>query len=389
MERIDPGRTEGGKMRRAAVGPMLFVLALVACQEDLILVDSDVPAAPRALAASYYAGAVTVTWELAPAWNGEAFRVYSRRVTDADFFFIAEVTSCISGFCTYEDLNITAGETYEYLVSAVSASSGIETDSDFSIEVFVPDPTPPPVPDATYVIALDNANFVTWGTASRGAADFSHYKVYWDDAGDAFLLGETDSEGFLDLLAANGSTFQYFVTSVDTYGHESDGSILGEGTPRPDYHGEWLYDFFAVPASSGFRFTDDESTIPVISGSAVDRHFRLETDVDGWWLVPGSQTIIHPVGFATTALKCGVAADLDCMDVVVAPSFAGIQAQDVLLATQTSYVMRVIGDDGQVHYGVIRVELLGFDQNDDPIMIFDWAYQLQAGNPNLVGSIGG
>jgi hypothetical protein len=32
---------------------------------------------------------------------------------------------------------------------------------------------------------------------------------------------------------------------------------------------------------------------------------------------------------------------------------------------------------------VIRVTLLGFDQDDAAIMIFDWAYQLQAGNPNL------
>ena len=47
----------------------------------------------------------------------------------------------------------------------------------------------------------------------------------------------------------------------------------------------------------------------------------------------------------------------------------------------------VIGDDGQIHYGVIRVEMLGFDQND-AIMIFDWAYQLQAGNPELVGPTG-
>jgi hypothetical protein len=58
-------------------------------------------------------------------------------------------------------------------------------------------------------------------------------------------------------------------------------------------------------------------------------------------------------------------------------------AQDIQLGAQESYILRVIGDDGLIHYGVIRVTLLGFDQNDDPIMIFDWAYQLQAGNPNL------
>jgi len=53
------------------------------------------------------------------------------------------------------------------------------------------------------------------------------------------------------------------------------------------------------------------------------------------------------------------------------------------LYPQTTYVLRVVGDDGLKHYGAIRVTLLGFDQNDAAIMIFDWAYQLQAGNPNL------
>ena len=52
-------------------------------------------------------------------------------------------------------------------------------------------------------------------------------------------------------------------------------------------------------------------------------------------------------------------------------------------------MLRVVGSDAQIHYGVIRVDLLGLDQNGDGIMIFDWAYQLQAGNPNLVEAIGG
>jgi hypothetical protein len=375
-------------MRRAVVGSVVLVLALMACNNDVIYVDDDVPAAPRALAATYYAGAVTVTWELAPAWNGEAFRVYSRRITDSSWFFIAEVTSCVQEFCSYQDLNVTPGQTYEYLVSAVSSTSGVETDSDYSVEVFVPEAIAPPIPNATYVIALDNANYVMWRKASRAAGDFSHYKIYLDDGSEAFLLGETDSEGFLDLLAGNGSTYAYFVTAVDTDGHESDGSVLGEGTPRPDFTGEWIYDFFDVPASSGFRFAEDESILPIVDGSSVDRHFRLETDVNGWWLVPGPGTSVISTGYSTTALKCGVAADAGCVDIVSAP-LSGYVAQDVQLFTQESYVLQVVGNDAQIHYGVIRVDLLGLDQNGDGIMIFDWAYQLQAGNPNLVEAIGG
>jgi hypothetical protein len=53
------------------------------------------------------------------------------------------------------------------------------------------------------------------------------------------------------------------------------------------------------------------------------------------------------------------------------------------LYPQSTYVLRVEGDDGQLHYGAIRVDLLGYDQDGAAIMIFDWAYQLQPGNPNL------
>ncbi|MCH7992226.1 MAG: hypothetical protein IIC35_07400 [Gemmatimonadetes bacterium] len=143
-----------------------------------------------------------------------------------------------------------------------------------------------------------------------------------------------------------------------------------------------------MPTESGFRFSEDESILPRIAGDAVDRHFRLETDANGWWLVPGPGTSVIPTGYSTTALKCGVAADVGCVDIVSAP-LSGYVTQDVQLFTQESYVLRVVGNDAQIHYGVIRVDLLGLDQNGDGIMIFDWAYQLQAGNPNLVEAIGG
>ncbi len=158
--------------------------------------------------------------------------MYSRRVTDADYFLIAEVTSRASGLCSYEDANVLESQTYEYYVSAVDFDTGIETASDHSVEVFVPAAIVPPAPNAFRVVALDNANYLAWGDGSREAGDFSHYQVYLDDGtGNEFLLGDTDSEGFLDLLAENGVTYSYFVTAVDTDGHESSVSLTAQGTP--------------------------------------------------------------------------------------------------------------------------------------------------------------
>jgi hypothetical protein len=367
------------------MGVLFLTLALGGCESDEILVPVEGPAAPRALEAYYYAGSVRLSWELGPGWNGETFRVYSRRVTDADYFFIAEVTSCSEGLCVYEDVNVVAAQTYEYYVAAVDGA-GFETPSDYSVEVFVPQPIPPPTPAEIAVVSLDDANYLKWSDNARSADDFSFYRVYFEEAGGGeFLLGETDSEGFLDLLAVNGLTYRYFVTAVDDQGHESGGSVSAEGTPRPDYHGEWLYDYFDQRDLSGFRFQMDESTNPITAGDASDRHFRLEVDDAGWWLVPGPGTEVYPTEFATTALKCGVAADEGCVDVNRAP-VSGYVVQDMPLFPQTSYVLRVRGDDGQTHYGVVRVEMLGFDQNDDALMIFDWAYQIQANNPDLTAA---
>lgn len=361
----------------------LGTLGLGACTETRdVIVAGDAPDAPRALDVSYFNRAVVLTWELGRFWDGEPFRVYSAVGGSPDFLLIAEVTNCSDGLCSYSDSNIEPGVTYEYYVTAVGFD-GIETASVNTVALTVPSFQPPPEPGQLEVIALDGANYLRWNDAARAAADFSFYRVYlWLD-GTSFLLGETDSQGFLDELAENGLTYEYFVSAVDEFGHESEGSALAEGTPRPDYHGEFLYDYFAVPELSGFIFQDDESFVPVVDGDDGFRHFRLETDADGWWLVPGPGVTVYPFGFETSALKCGPGSDADCVSLEVAPA-SGYQAVDVNLEQQTTYVMQVPGADGLLRYAVLRVELLGFDETNAPLMIFDWAFQLQVGNPNLL-----
>lgn len=368
-------------MRARWMGALLLGLALGACQDDYLVSPGDGgPVAPRNLAVSYYAYEVQVTWELGSGWDGEAFRVYAKRSSDRDYFLIAEVTNCFDGFCSYSDSNILSGQGYDYYVAAVDGA-GYETASSEALRIDVPSMTAPPVPGGMGVIALDNANYLVWDDGARSADDFGFYRVYFYDQQSSYLLGETDSEGFLDLLVANGSTYSYFVTSVDLDGHESAGSAAADGTPRPDYHGEVVYDYFARPDRSGFIFQDDEGSDPLVDGASSSRHFRLETDADGWWLVPGPGVTIHSSGYETTALKCGPAADATCVSLEVAPT-SGYQSGDVGLLPQTTYVLRVPGSGGD-RFAVIRVELLGLDQAGDPLMIFDWAYQLQVGNPNL------
>ena len=360
----------------------LLGLAVAACETPGPTGPGGGPSAPRNFDAYYYDRAVHLDWDLPSAWDGEVFRVWGKRKSDSQYFLIAEVTSCADGSCSYTDRNVVPEVTYVYYVSAVDAFGG-EAPSDEAIEVRVPRPTPPPAPDELDVIPLDASVYVTWSAASRDAEDFSFYRVYLEGGdGSVFLLGETDSEGFLDLRVDNGSTYGYFVTAVDDEGHESEGSELVEGTPRPDFHGELLYAHEDRPDASGFRFLESGEDDPIVSGNDQSRHFRIEFDEVDWWLEPGPGVQVANETYFTTALRCGPGADPGCVDVRWAPE-SGYGSVGVALVPENAYVLRVPAGGGQWRYGLLRVSHLGFAQ-DGAVAIFDWAFQLQPGNPSLV-----
>jgi hypothetical protein len=374
----EPRGGNGGAQR--AILSILLSFGLFGCETGGGVDAGDPPAPPLAFDAFYFNRAVHLTWELAPGWDGEPFRIFGKRSSDQNYLLIAEVTNCSAGSCSYRDTNILPNVTYEYYVAAVGPG-GIETASDVAIEVEVPLPTPPPIPGGIEAIGLDRSIFLVWDTQSRSADDFAFYRVYFYNGTVGVQIGETDSEGFLDLLVSNGSTYAYFVTAVDNLGHESEGSVLAVATPRPDYHGEFLFAFEDRPADSGFRFQEDDLTNPVVDGTDATRHFRIEADLDGWFLVPGPGVQVHPQGIFTTALRCGPAADPECVDVPLAPS-AGYSGAEVGLAPEYSYVLRVPTGNSFRH-GVVRVRHVGFS-DDGAYVVFEWSYQLQPGNLNLV-----
>lgn len=380
------GRTRGSTFAALIFISTLGSVLLAGCRTNEVFSPGGTPSPPERFEAYYYARAVHLSWELGSQWNGEPFRVWGKRLSDPDYFLIAEVTNCSQGLCSYTDSNVASDVTYVYYVAALGPA-GAETASDLALEVYVPRPTAPPPPGTPDAVPLDGALFLQWDDTSRDAADFSFYRVYLDDAGGApTLLGETDSEGFLDSLVGNGSTYTYFVTAVDDLGHESDGSALAEGTPRPDYHGEILFSYSDLPLEAGFRFQESEESVPVLPGDDPARHLRLETDEFGWWLVPGPGVEIAAESTFTTALRCGPGADQDCIDIRVAPAF-GYASAAAELIPEYSYVVRVPEGAASWRYGVIRITHLGFSQ-DGAIALFDWAFQLQLDNPSLVTDSG-
>ena len=137
----------------------------------------------------------------------------------------------------------------------------------------------------------------------------------------------------------------------------------------------------AFPADQDvFRESDDVAAI--VSGDAEERHFRVEGGADALWIVPGSRARVHREAVWTTALKCGPGADADCVSWETAP-LSGYSSDPVALAPGYTYMLRVPGDDGEVHFGAVRPSIAGFDQDGDELVVFDWAYQPLAGNPSL------
>lgn len=369
------------------------LLPLAACDDDpVVIVDRDPPGQPRDLAVGYTwvlenfnlttgqptgYPAVELAWQPPADWDEEPFRVYGKRRSSSSFFLIATVTSCSDDGCVYRDRNVAPGETYEYYVATVNERTDEETPTEFREEILVPAVSAPAAPDADSVVALDNALYLRW-TDDQNGADLSRYIVYLtrlDGTSYLYHLGETDGTGFLDQRAENGHRYAYRIAAVDSLGHVSALSAEVAGAPRPDRTAELIYAYTALnPTLSGFRFVTSESSDPILAGNAANAQWRLETSGGAWRIVPLNGTQVVEFPGRTTALVCGPGADADCRAAPRAPA-TGWQTTPIDVNAEFSYVFRVIGADGQPHYGVIRATILGSDGAGRDLLIFDWAYQ--------------
>ena len=372
-----------------------LVLSAGACDDEPTFVDRDPPGAPEDLRAEYawvFEGftasgqsvgypAVDLTWLPPVDWNDEPFRVYGKRSGGSDFFLIATVTSCTEDGCSYRDRNVAGGTTYEYFVATADERSDEETTSDSREIVFVPSTTLPAAPQLQTPVALDDAVFLRWNDAGNSVGRYRVYLTRIDARSDyLYPAGESDGAGYLDLSAANGHVYGYRVASVDTLGRVGSLSAEITAVPRPDGTSQLVYALSDNAAQSGFRYNFTNGTAAVVSGTASDAHWRLERDGTGWRIVPLNGTRIADAG-RTTALACGPGAGPECVAVTTAPA-AGCSTGAVALNPENSYVL-ALSSGGRTYYAVVRAQLLGTDQQNRSLMVFDWALQLIPGETRL------
>jgi len=258
--------------------------------------------------------------------------------------------------------------------------------------------TPPESPNTLSSVSLNGAVALTWSDNPFQADPglFQNYRVYttsYDiDADpprcgtDWQLEGTTVAPEFLVGALENGVPRCFSVTAFSVDGVESDRSPLRPDTPRPDARNVALFAVQERADGSGFRFwedlnNDDEAQIPelglVRNGHDGSIDFFVDRDLSG-------DLFLAPVRGGTGveyADDSRPVEDLTSIDFAPDQLYqtTGIQA-----VPGFGYIFEMDGQDGFKRYGALRVTHVGQD-----FLIFDWAFQTDPGNTELMVTSGG
>ncbi len=367
-------------MRRALpYSALLLALAAAACQEALSV---SVPSTPQNLSYQLEPSGDSVPLGILLVWDdvGDAdlasYRIYSRGSTTSAFGLRGETTSN-----TFHDNGVPH---LEYFVTAVDLNGN---ESDASNVITVDERRRLQRPASLSSISLNGAIHLEWADNAYAAdtARFSWYRIYSTsynlDLGECgatwFLEGTTVAPEFLVSAIANGVPRCFGVTAVSREGYESMWSPLRQDTPRPDARNVLVYALQQNATQAGFRFWNDANNDGkgqsaelglVGSGNATDIDFRVTRGAsDTLW--------IEPVYSGTRIQVYGQVADLTSIDLAPVSGYS----RNLFQAVPTyGYVFEIV-EGTELHYGALRVTHVGRDY-----LIFDWSFQTDLGNPELI-----
>jgi hypothetical protein len=255
----------------------------------------------------------------------------------------------------------------------------------------------PDVPASLASTSLDGAIALTWSDNSytTDPANFQNYQVFStsydldnDVCGAWRLEGTTVAPEFIVGALQNGVPRCFSVSAVSVNGAESARSPVRSDTPRPDARNVVLYPVNDRADSSGFRFWDDDGDGQVEDGELGRLRPGAGTDVDFFVDRDGTGALfLNPVRAGTgVELYANVPVeDLTSVDVAPCPTgptpgqCAPFTTTPIEASPGFGYVFETDGGDGFVRYGAMRVTHVG--QN---FLIFDWAFQTDHGNPELL-----
>lgn len=234
------------------------------------------------------------------------------------------------------------------------------------------DLTPPAAPRGLRSVTGDHTAYLSW--LGNTESDVAGYRIYEGPcAGGSGCpydrIGSTGGTTFTASGLANGVTRFYAVAAYDFAGNESALSYETIfDTPRPEGFGAQLTSYVNTPAAGGWdlsaargRAWDDPAT-DIFYGHSGTTLLMFGRD-DAL-----SQTDIQDAGYATS---------LDAVD--FAPNGGWSPTGTAELIPGHCYIVWTRDD----HYAKFRVTRLIAQPSGPPIVEFDWAYQVDTGNPEL------
>ncbi|MBN1766242.1 MAG: hypothetical protein JW860_13360 [Sedimentisphaerales bacterium] len=191
--------------------------------------DITPPAPPSGLAAVAGDGTVWLDWNDNGEGDLNGYNVYRSTTSGSGY---SQLNGSLLSSSDYTDNSVTNGTTYYYVITAVDTS---DNESGYSNEDSATPaaPTPPAAPTGLAAMAGDGSVDLDWNDNSE--PDLSHYNMYRSTtSGSGYSQIATDVSGssYDDNTAANGTTYYYVVTAVDTEDSESGFSNEASATPQ-------------------------------------------------------------------------------------------------------------------------------------------------------------
>jgi fibronectin type 3 domain-containing protein len=254
---------------------------------------ATVPGAPTGLIASAGAGQVTLNWT-APSSNGGSavtgYKVY-QGTTSGNKLLVAT----LGNVTTTTRTGLANGTTYYFTVTAVNAAGE-------GAQATEANATPLGAPGAPTNLSATRGNgqvALTWSApASNGGSAITAYKLYRGTATNTETLIQTlgNVTSYTDPGLANGTTYYYKVTAVNTVG-ESALSTESSATPATVPGAP-----AGLTATAGNNQVSLSWTAPSNGGAAISAYkvYRSTTS--------GAEAILTTLGNVTTYTNTGLAA---------------------------------------------------------------------------------
>jgi hypothetical protein len=222
---------------------------------------------------------------------------------------------------------------------------------------------PPYRVDGVRSVTGDGEVTVSWRPNQE--PDIDHYDVYrnYASTGSFTRIGSTPNTSFVDHDVVNGTTYYYAVAAVDHAGQESPMLSYEDvfDTPRPE-GSDTITNADVDDAHSGWDF------------SARLRRPSADSNTDFYYAASGG----HYLLYARSGTRIQDAGYVDLVDVDFAPP-SGWSGDGIVEAIPGHSYIVLTRDD---HYAKFEVKTRGSSD-----MTMDWAYQIDANNPELVGKM--